>query len=177
MENTSIRDLIGYVKALTVGTVMPMIILLFVYRFESFSRAVFVIYWGLMMIMLSLSRLSFRLLEEGITKGSRKGRPTLIYGAGFGGQLAVKEIETNRDLGLGLVGFMDDNPAIRRRKVRGYPVFGGQEDLEKTIRKYAIKEVVVSFRENGMEKKKEIRRLCQAMGAEVDVRQMRMVID
>lgn len=176
-ENTSIRDLIGYTKALTVGTVIPMLILLFIYRFESFSRAVFVIYWVLMMIMLSLSRLSFRLLEEGITKGSRKGRPTLIYGAGSGGQLAVKEIEANRDLGLALVGFMDDNPAIRRRKVRGYPVFGGREDLEKTIRKYDIKEVVVSFRENGMEKKKEIRRLCQAMGAEVDVRHMRMVID
>ena len=56
-EDTSIRDLIVYGKAITAGTVVPILILLFMYRFYSFSRAVFVIYWGLMLLMVSLSRL------------------------------------------------------------------------------------------------------------------------
>ncbi|MGD9041888.1 MAG: glycosyl transferase, partial [Desulfobacteraceae bacterium] len=42
-ESTSLRDLNDYVKAITGGTVMAMLIFLFAYRFYSFSRAVFVI--------------------------------------------------------------------------------------------------------------------------------------
>ena len=176
-ESTGLRDLIGYIKAVTLGTVIPMLILVFIYRFESFSRAVFVIYWVLMLILISLSRLSFRLLDEGIRKGNIKGRRTLIYGAGAGGQMAAKEIEANDELGLVLVGFMDDNPGVQRRKVRGYPVFGGLKDLEKIIKRHDIEEVIVSFKENGAEKKREIRRACLGMDAEVEVKQMRLVID
>jgi len=175
-ESTGIRDLIGYVKAITAGTVMPMLILLFLYRFYSFSRAVFVIYWGFMVIFVSLSRLSFRILDEGIRLRNQKGERTLIYGAGIGGQFALKEIENNHDLGLKLVGFLDDNPRLKGRKVKGYPVFGGEDRLEDVIRKEQIKKIIVSFRAKGNEKTKDIRSLCFRMGAEVDVKQMRVEI-
>ena len=90
--------------------------------------------------------------------------------------MAVKEIESNRALGLALVGFIDDNPRIKRRKIQGYPVFGGQKDLERIIKENNIKEVIVSFKENGGEKKREIRNLCDRIGVEVEVRQMRLII-
>jgi UDP-GlcNAc:undecaprenyl-phosphate GlcNAc-1-phosphate transferase len=175
-ESTGLRDLIGYIKAVTIGTVLPILILLGIYRFQSFSRAVFAIYWFLMLVLISLSRLSFRMFEEGIRKGERKGKPTLIYGAGVGGQMTLKEIETNQDLGMVPVGFVDDNPRIHGRKIKGYPVFGGQKDLKKIIKKHKIKEVIVSFRESGLEKKKEIRKLCVSMGAEVEVKQMQLIL-
>jgi UDP-GlcNAc:undecaprenyl-phosphate GlcNAc-1-phosphate transferase len=176
-ENTSLRDLIGYIKAVTAGTVLPILILLGIYRFQSFSRAVFVIYWMLMLVLVSLSRLSFRLLDEGIRKGNMEGKPTLIYGAGVGGQMALKELETNQNLQLSLVGFIDDNPRIHQKRIKGYPVLGGREDLEEIIKRHGIKEVIVSFKENGLEKKKEIRSLCAGIGAEVAVKQMRLILN
>ena len=175
-ERTSLIDLIGYIKAITVGTIMPMLILLFAYRFYSFSRAVFVIYWGLMLILVSLSRLSFRLLEEGVRRANPGGKPVLIYGAGLGGQMALREIETNRKLGLTVVGFMDDNPNIKRKKIRGYPVFGGEEDLEEIINKYLVKNIIVSFKENSGEKKRGLTALCKKMGVDVDVKEMKLII-
>jgi len=175
-ESTGVKDLIGYVKAITIGTVMPMLILLFIYRFESFSRAVFVIYWGVMLILVSLSRLSFRLLDEGVRIPSRKGDRAVIYGAGIGGQFALKEIQSNPDLGLQLVGFVDDNPRLRGGKIKGYPVFGGQSDLEHILREHEIKKVIISFRERGEEKADEIRTLCRNLGAEIDVKRMRLTI-
>ena len=153
-----------------------MLILLFSYRFQSFSRAVFVIYWGMMLILISLSRLSFRLLKESSNKGNQKGLSTLIYGAGIGGQLAVKEIETNRAFGLALVGFIDDNPKIHQRKIQSYPVLGGLKDLEKIINEYNIREVIISFKENGAGKKQEIKELCLKAGIEVEVKLMRLAI-
>ncbi len=175
-ESASLRDLNGYIKAITGGTVMPMLILLFIYRFESFSRAVFVIYWVLMLILVSLSRLSFRLLDEGMRKGSQKGKPALVYGAGVGGQMVMREIETNRDLGMVLVGFIDDNTMIHGRKIQGYQVFGGQECLEKIIKEYNIEEIIVSFKKHGTEKKREVNNLCRNMDVNVEVTQMRLVI-
>jgi UDP-GlcNAc:undecaprenyl-phosphate GlcNAc-1-phosphate transferase len=175
-ESTSVRDLTDYAKAVTGGTVMSMLILLFMYRFYSFSRAVFVIYWILMLLLLSLSRLSFRLLDEGIRKGNHHGRTTLIYGAGIGGQMIVKEIERNLDLGLTVVGLIDDNPRKHKRKIMGYPVFGSQKGLEEIIRKYHIQQIIISFKLNGEEKRREIEDLCESLGLDVEVTQMRMVI-
>jgi UDP-GlcNAc:undecaprenyl-phosphate GlcNAc-1-phosphate transferase len=175
-ESTGVRDLVDYVKAITAGTVMTMLILLFAYRFYSFSRAVFVIYWGFMVILVSLSRLSFRILDEGFRLRNQKGEHTLIYGAGVGGQFALKEIENNHDLGLKLVGFVDDNPRLKGRKIKGYPIFGGKEALEAVIQKQGIKKIIVSFKDKGSQKVKDIKSLCLRMGAEVDVKQMRVEI-
>lgn len=175
-ESTGIKDLIGYVKAITIGTVMPMLILLFIYRFQSFSRAVFVIYWVVMLILVSLSRLSFRLLDEGVRLPSRKGDRTLIYGAGIGGQFALKEIQNNPELGLQLVGFVDDNPRLRGRKIKGYPVLGGGENLGEIIRAHDIKTIIVSFKRAGAEKASDIRALCDTLGVKANVRQMQVLI-
>jgi UDP-GlcNAc:undecaprenyl-phosphate GlcNAc-1-phosphate transferase len=175
-ESASLRDLTGYIKAITGGTVMPVLILLLLYRFYSFSRAVFGIYWILMLILISLSRLSFRLLDEGIRKGNQKGKPTLVYGAGVGGQMAMREIETNRDLGMTIVGFIDDNARIHGRKFQGYPVLGGQEGLENIIKKHNIQEIIVSFKQKGKEKRREVNNLCRSIEADVNVTQMRLVI-
>ena len=175
-ESTGVKDLIGYVKAVTVGTVMPMLILLFIYRFQSFSRAVFVIYWGVMLILVSLSRLSFRLLDEGVRLPSRKGDRALIYGAGIGGQFALKEIQSNPDLCLQPVGFLDDNPRLRGRKIKGYPVFGGGESLGEIVRAHDIKTIVVSFKRAGAEKASDIKTLCDRLDMKVDVRQMQVLI-
>jgi len=175
-ESTSIRDLTDYAKAVTGGTVMSMLTLLFMYRFASFSRYVFVIYWILMLVMLSLSRLSFRLFDEGIRKGNHSGKPTLIYGAGIGGQMIVREIEKNHTLGLSLVGLIDDNPRKHKRKIMGYPVFGSQKGLEKIIKKHHIQQIIISFKLNGGKKRREIENLCESLELEVEVTQMRLVI-
>ncbi|MBW2094704.1 MAG: glycosyl transferase [Deltaproteobacteria bacterium] len=175
-ESTGIRDLVSYVEGITAGTVGTILILLFLYRFQSFSRAVFVIYWGLMVILVSLSRLSFRLMDEGIRNGNPEGRRTLIYGAGIGGQMMLKEIETNRELDLHIVGFVDDNIRLRGRKVKGYPIMGSGADLDKIIREHDVKELIISFRINGEEKKREIRELCKQKGFETNVRQMKLTI-
>jgi FlaA1/EpsC-like NDP-sugar epimerase len=129
-----------------------------------------------MLILLSLSRLSFRLLDETFFRGNNEGKPTIVYGAGVGGQMAVKEIETNRGLGLTLLGFIDDDPNIQGRRIQGYPVFGGQRDLEKIIKKYHVKKIIISFKKNGEEKKHTLKALCLKIDEEIEVGQMKLTI-
>ncbi|RLB15101.1 MAG: glycosyl transferase [Deltaproteobacteria bacterium] len=174
--SAGIRDLMDYAKAVTAGTILTILVLLGLYRFAGFSRAVFVIYWVLMLLFMSLSRLSFRLFDEGLQRRNRSGKKTLIYGAGMGGQMTLREIETNRALGPQAVGFIDDNDKLHGRKIQGYPVLGGKENLIDIIKKYQIQQVIVSFRENGEERKKEIKDLCQKAAPEIKVVRMKLSI-
>lgn len=169
-------DLGIYVKGVTAGTVLAILILLFLYRFQSFSRAVFVIYWGVMLIFVLFSRFFFKILDEWGYRENKNGKPTLIYGAGLGGLMVVHEIETNHSLGLSIVGFIDDNPLKTGKRIHGYPVLGGHDQLVEIVKKHHIKEIVVSFRHNGTEKKKEISKWSGVYGLDVSVSLMRLVI-
>jgi FlaA1/EpsC-like NDP-sugar epimerase len=72
--------------------------------------------------------------------------------------------------------FIDDNSRLHNRKIRGYTVLGGKEDLAKIIEKHNIRKIIVSFRIKGAEKRREIKALCIKMGAEIDVGQMKLII-
>ena len=176
-RGSRLGDIFVYVKGVTAGTVMAMLMLLFIYRFQSFSRAVFIIYWGVMLIFISFSRFFFRLLDEWVSRGNQHGKPALIYGAGVGGQMVAREIETNEGLGLSMVGFIDDDPIKKGKKIHGYPVLGSEKQFKEIIEKYNIQEIIVSFRDNGVEKKKEVHRLCTRDGIDTVVSQMRLVIE
>ena len=169
-------DLSVYVKGVTAGTVMGMLILLFLYRFQSFSRAVFIIYWGLMLIFISFSRFFFRLLDEWVSRGNQTGKPALVYGAGIGGQMVVREIETNQELGLSMIGFIDDDPRKKGKKIHGYPVLGGEKQLKAIVDKYKINAIIVSFRDEGDEKKREVQKICMHNGFDTTVSRMRLII-
>lgn len=90
--------------------------------------------------------------------------------------MVIREIETNRDLNLAPIGFIDDNPKVHNRKIMGYPVLGSEKDLGGIIGRHGIKEIIISFKENGNEKKRAIQELCLKNYLEVEVRQMRLII-
>ena len=73
-------------------------------------------------------------------------------------------------------GFMDDNRDMVRKRIHGYPVLGGFKDLEQILEEHPVKEIIISFREGSSDKKKEIKRLLEGIGAEVDVREMKLTI-
>ncbi len=170
-------DVAVYVKGVTGGTVLTMLVLLFLYRFQSFSRAVFIIYWAIILIFISFSRFFFRLLDEWVSRGNRNGKPALIYGAGIGGQMMLREIQTNSSLGLSLVGFIDDDPGKKGKKINGYPVIGNGRQLESVINQYNIESVIVSFQINGDEKKREIQQLCVRKGLDTKITRMRLILN
>jgi len=142
---TSVADLITYVKAVTSGVVLSVLMLVFLYRFHSYSRTVFAIFWGISLFFLAGSRLSFRLIAEALRQSSRdNGRRVLIYGAGDKGEFALREILNNQKLGLTPVGFIDDDLRKRKRRIQGYRVLGGRDDLAKMVKKYRVSEVIVA---------------------------------
>lgn len=176
-ETVGLRDLIVFLKSITLGCVVTMLFLLFVYRFESFSRAVFMIYWVIIFVMVSLSRLSSRILDEFVKSNKQNGDPVLIYGAGVGGQMVIREIESNPDLNLSIVGFIDDKSFLKGKRVKGYKVLGGIDDFESILIKYNVKEMIIAYKGIDSKKRKAIADVCEKIKVNVNIRQMKLIID
>jgi len=175
-QYVGMRDVIIYVKAITVGTVLAAMVNLGIYRFMGFSRTLFIIYWMILMALVTASRFSYRLIGEAAPKSPMSGgRRTLIYGAGAGGQLVMQEIERNKNLGLALVGFIDDDIRKQDRRFLGYPVFGGKGCLNEIIDKYQISEVIISFRNMDRLTLNSLKKGCNALG--VNLSRLDIVIE
>ncbi len=141
---TSIPDLVRIVKATAAGTIGVVVVLVYARRFEGFSRTVFILDWLLLLVLIAGSRVSFRLLAEVLRARPTSHVPVLIYGAGAGGELVVRELLNNPDLGRTPIGFVDDDRSKHATRIHGLPVFGGAEDLDRIVREHHVAEVIVS---------------------------------
>ena len=121
-------DAVVFAKGVLLGTVASQIAILYIYRFESYSRAVFVIDAALLMLLLAGTRASFRLVAEFILRRSAVGRRCVIYGTG-GASLGTIREAFGAEVSLKIVGFIDDEPLHRNMRVSGYSVVGDHADL------------------------------------------------
>jgi FlaA1/EpsC-like NDP-sugar epimerase len=66
-----------------------------------------------------------------VLKGREGQRRTLIVGAGRGGRSLLRELRETP--GEHVVGFVDDDPRLRRRRLQGVPVLGGADEIESIL--------------------------------------------
>src|SRR5437763_4823044 len=142
---TSIDDFVAFAKAVGAGSIISMVIILFKFRFEGFSRAIFLIDGLVMLMLLAGSRMAVRVFRQLLPSGRvANGRRALIYGAGDAGELLLRELLNNRDLHCAPVGFMDDDPNKRGKVIHGFPVFGGNGLLHKIVSQQNIQQFLIS---------------------------------
>lgn len=173
---TSLDDLIVFVKAVVLSSVVSILVLLFAFRFEGFSRAVFVLDAILMLLFLAGSRMAFRLFRQLLPSSKvAEGRRVFIYGAGDGGELLLRELQNNRELRYTPVGFLDDDPAKNGKLIHGLKVFAANGDLTQVCRKLGADEMIISSSKISEERVQEIARTCQAQ--EIGVKRMKITIE
>jgi UDP-GlcNAc:undecaprenyl-phosphate/decaprenyl-phosphate GlcNAc-1-phosphate transferase len=165
----SLADMVRLVRGITAGTAVGIVYLAFTTRMEGLSRAVFVLDWVLLVLLIGASRVSFRLLGE-LLRGPHPGaRRVLIYGAGDGGELALRELRNNPALEREVVGFIDDDRAKAGTRIHGVPVLGDLEHLEVVLadRQDQIEEVVIASGKISNARIRQLQATCNARGVGV----------
>ena len=74
-----------------------------------------------------------------------RGKEVLVVGAGSAGQLTVDELRRNPALGYTPIGYVDDDPRHRGRRVRGIRVLGPIADLRHVLRTNRPDEVLIAI--------------------------------
>jgi UDP-GlcNAc:undecaprenyl-phosphate GlcNAc-1-phosphate transferase len=160
-----LMDAVVFVKGVVFGTAAAQLVILYAYRFESYSRSVFVIDGALLVLLLVSTRGSFRLIGEFIERQRPAERRGVIYGTGRAGLAAIRHALGSAPMKI--VGFVDDDARDRPMRVEGYRVLGGYETLVRLIADRSIESVVVNTPPPPSERLHELEGACRAAGIEL----------
>jgi FlaA1/EpsC-like NDP-sugar epimerase len=142
---------------------------------NGFPRGIFLIDLLLCTALIGAARFSERAVARGIGSfvGRRNQTRTLIVGAGRSGRSLLRELRETP--GERVVAFVDDDPAMRRRRIQGVPVAGKLDEIGWVIGRFTPDTVLVTIPEAPRERLDAVLEACRR--AEIECRFVRRQID
>jgi FlaA1/EpsC-like NDP-sugar epimerase len=150
---TSISDFWLLAKACFLSTLLILAIILYVSRFEGYSRVIFIadgfftflLTGGVRIIIRSYyaAYVSPKIIQSPLAKMILK--KVLIIGAGAAGEKILREIFENYQLHYKVVGFIDDDPKKQGRSIHGIRVLGNVENIVKILEKKDVQEILIAI--------------------------------
>jgi UDP-GlcNAc:undecaprenyl-phosphate/decaprenyl-phosphate GlcNAc-1-phosphate transferase len=139
------RDAAAIVAAVVVSEVVAYLILDATQVWGGFPRSIFIIDALVCIVLVGASRFWERAFMRAVSTFTGRGerRRTLIVGAGRGGRSLLRELRETA--GEQVVGFMDDDPRLARRRLQGVPVLGGLLEIEAVLAKVRPDTVLVTI--------------------------------
>jgi FlaA1/EpsC-like NDP-sugar epimerase len=144
----SIRDMWSAVRGVTAASLVAS---LTVYFFSPVAqvrlpRSVAIMDWLLLLGLVCGTRLLARsVIERPGTGLVARGKEVLIVGAGDAGQLVIREMQRNRQLGYTPIGLIDDDPRKKNLRIHGVRVLGTTDDLAHVLRDNRPDEVILAI--------------------------------
>jgi FlaA1/EpsC-like NDP-sugar epimerase len=166
---TSVRDFWKLAQACVFSSLFVMALILIIYRFTGFSRAVFILDGGLTFLLTGGLRMAIRTyfssrisIEESgssIRPGHRKR--VLMIGAGAAAEKILREIFDNYELHYDVRGLVDDNPEKLGRTIHGVPVLGAMGKLPQIVEREQVEELLIAIPSASGEQMRRIVEVCK----------------
>jgi FlaA1/EpsC-like NDP-sugar epimerase len=167
----SIRDIWRSLLAVTVASVIAVTALYFWNPVPGFRlpRGIIVIDWLILLGLVAGSRLAARTIFErpGRRRLVSRGRDVLVVGAGDAGQLILREMLKNPNLGYSPTGLVDDDPRKKNLRLHGVRVLGTTDDLAHLLRDNRPDEVIIAIPSAAGETRQRIVNECRDVGVPV----------
>ncbi len=142
------RDYPEILRAVAVASLVMVLVFTVVKPFEdNLPRSVVVTDFILTLMLLLGARLAVRLVVERPEGGARipTGPEVLVIGAGSGGQMVVRELKLNPNLGKTAIGFIDDDPRKRGMRMLGLKVLGSTDEIDAILDETEPDEVAIAI--------------------------------
>ena len=154
---TGIWDLRDLVLASVVSSLAIYAVVRLYLLDSSYPRSAFVMGTLLSICSIGGARLTWRILLE--FRPGQKRRRILIYGAGYAGEMIVRDLNKNL---YTAIGFIDDDPAKIGKTIHKVRVLGGRDDLARIVTTESPDELLVAMPSVGAS---SIRRILSAVEA------------
>jgi len=161
--------LVPVVSAVSVGAMAVEMIGLFA-NGRVPDQSMWVRAWLLALLAVGLGRVTLSLAQRWARARGLVGKPVLIMGAGVVGAQVARRLESHPEYGLVPVGFLDEDPrSVAEVGGRDMPVLGTVEDLDETVLRTGVKNLIVAFSSVADERVSRLIQRCQELGIEVSV--------
>lgn len=130
-----VDDLMLFGRATIGAVLLTAIPLLIFYSTAQYSPVIFFLYAVFLIMGLAMSRGSFRILDRIYDRQRAKAKSmnVLLYGAEDAGEIALRWLLQNPDLGYQPVGFLDDDRFNWGKRIHGVTILGGGELIESVM--------------------------------------------
>jgi exopolysaccharide biosynthesis polyprenyl glycosylphosphotransferase len=126
--------------------------------------------WLVAMVGVGLGRMALSFAQRWARARRLVGKPVLIMGAGVVGAQVARRLEAHPEYGLAPIGFLDEDPrSIAEVGGRDLPVLGTVEDLDETVARSGVRNLIVAFSSVADERVSRLIQRCQELGVEVSV--------
>ena len=157
------------ISAVSIGAMTVAVLGLFV-NGHSPHQAEAVRVWGFALVGVGIGRIVLSFAQRWARAHRLVGKPVLIMGAGVVGAQVARRLETHPEYGLAPVGFLDEDPrSIAEVGGRDLPVLGTVEDLDETVARTGVRNLIVAFSSVADERVSRLIQRCQELGVEVSV--------
>jgi len=171
LEGRPQRSRVEEAFAVLVAVVLAVLVLnagLAFYREFSYSRLALGLFAVLDVVLVTAGRWLLWGLLARVRRRERHRRRALIAGAGELGRLVAERLAGHRELGLDVVGFLDDDPGKTGTRIGEVPVLGTLEDVERLAPEFGVDLLYVALPINAQHK--TVRLLKRAEPLLLDVR-------
>jgi FlaA1/EpsC-like NDP-sugar epimerase len=142
---TGVDDVAEIFKATLVGSVAFFVVVRLFLHITAFPLALYFTEGIVSGLLLGGTRLGFRIIGEAANRmpPGQVRKQILIIGAGFAGQMIIRELRQSTS-SYWVVGLLDDDPHKLKRRVQGKVVLGTVSQLPEVAGKHAIDEVLIA---------------------------------
>jgi lipopolysaccharide/colanic/teichoic acid biosynthesis glycosyltransferase len=162
-----LRDLKKVFQAVILGSLLLVLCSYFAgILFLGYGRAVFVVDWLCLTVMLVGYRVMLKTLHQYFMKepvNMEPERVALIWGSGEQGVWCSRYLRQSQTPRYYLVGFIDDEVRLQHKKIDGLKVLGDHHHLEVLARLYHIQELFVAMPSIPQGRLDRVQELCQRL--------------
>jgi len=159
-QYASIGELFAILSANSCSVIVIYTIIM-AFQLPGLPRSVYVMGWAAVNLFIGASRLWWRLFRDYHLKANHTGQRVLVVGAGDAGALVVREIQSNPDLGLEAVAFVDDDPFKRDKIMFGLQVRGSRFEIPSLVEDLQVDEIIIAMPSIGGKVVREIVDICK----------------
>ena len=167
---TSLVDIKRTLNATAFSSMIIVLTILFLYRFQGYSRSVFVLDFVFTFLLVGGVRVLVRMVFAGDHSFPRifyhhsesSTRRMLIIGAGDAGEKVLREILERDSISIKPVGFLDDDPVKFGKAIHCVPVLGKTSDIGRI--KCDFDEILIAIPSVRGEAMRRLVDICEATG-------------
>jgi FlaA1/EpsC-like NDP-sugar epimerase len=152
-------DMLRLVRATSMSTVGIILADAMFITSITIPRSVILLDWGTTLMLLAGVRIAPRFIRDTSWFSSGvHGAAVLIVGANDAGEALLRSVRASQSLTYRVIGFVDDRPSFRNRRIAGVPVLGALHEISALVAEHGIDEVFIT---SGTLPGKEVRKLVE----------------